>query len=250
MKAIVLAAGEGTRLRPHTLNCPKCMVKVHDKAIITYILEALGKFNIKDTIVINGYKEDVLRDFLPSYVTHASNKNFDSTNMVSTLFCAEEHMDDDILISYADIVYSSEVLKKLINCEDDIAVVVDKKWRKLWQLRMANPLADAETMKLDKDGHILELGKRAVSYDDIEGQYIGLIKISRRLLPQIIDYYHSLDKNAIYDGKDFYNMYMTSFLQLIINNIHKVKAIEIDGGWFEVDSAEDLECYEKNKLFV
>ena len=107
---------------------------------------------------------------------------------------------------------------------------------------MENPLDDAETMKLHQDLSITELGKRADSYDDIEGQYIGLIKISRRAISSVKNYYHSLDNNALYDGQSFDNMYMTSFLQLIINNLMPINAVLIEGGWLEVDSKDDLKC--------
>ena len=76
--------------------------------------------------------------------------------MVSTLFNAKEFMDDDIIISYADIIYKKEVLEKLIASSADFSVVVDEAWKNLWSLRMENPLEDAETLKI-VDGNIVEL---------------------------------------------------------------------------------------------
>jgi len=105
---------------------------------------------------------------------------------------------------------------------------------------MDNPLDDAETMKIDKDENIVELGKKPQGYYDIEAQYIGLIKVSSKALPLIRDFYHSLDKKADYDGKDFDNMYMTSFLQMIIDKLMPIQAVRINGGWLEIDSVSDL----------
>ena len=153
-------------------------------------------------------------------------------------------MDDDLIISYADIVYKNEVLKKLLNSQDDFSVVVDRDWKKLWSLRMENPLDDAETLKL-KNGNIIEIGKKAHIYEDIEGQYIGLIKISKKILNKVIKFYDMLDRGASYDGKDFDNMYMTSFIQMIINNLLNVKPTFINGGWIEIDSLDDLKNLEK-----
>jgi choline kinase len=104
---------------------------------------------------------------------------------------------------------------------------------------MENPLEDAETLKI-KDNKIIELGKKPNSYEEIEGQYIGLIKISKKILPTIINFYKSLDKTKLYDGKDFNNIYMTSFIQLIIDKLIDVNPIFINGGWVEIDSVEDL----------
>ena len=242
MKMIILAAGQGTRLRPLTNDKPKCMVKYQGKPIIDYILDVAKECSVKNIALVNGYKKEVLEEYLSDEkLNFYTNKEFDSTNMVSTLFCAKDFMDDDIIISYADIVYKKEVLEKLIKSKEDFSVVVDRKWRELWFQRMENPLDDAETLKI-KDGKILELGKKPKSYDEIEEQYIGLIKISKNILNKVIDFYENLDRNKMYDGKDFDNMYMTSFIQMIIDNLLDVKPVFIDGGWVEVDCVEDMKA--------
>lgn len=238
MKMIILAAGQGTRLRPLTNEKPKCMVEYKQKPIIDYILEVAN--NITDIAIVCGYKAEVLKEYLEGKeLVFFTNEQFEKTNMVSTLFKAKEFMDDDLIISYADIVYKQEVLEKLIASQDDFSVVVDRKWKDLWLQRMDNPLNDAETLKVFC-GNIIEIGKKPNSYDDIEGQYIGLIKIKKSIIRQVINYYESLDNNGLYDGKDFHNMYMTSFIQMIINNLFDVKPVFIDGGWVEVDSIDDL----------
>ena len=164
--------------------------------------------------------------------------------MVSTLFCAKEFMDDDIIISYADIIYKKEILQKLIDSKNDFSVVVDREWKELWSHRMENPLDDAETLKVE-NGKIIELGKKPNSYEEIEGQYIGLVKISKSTLSKVIDFYDSLDKDQLYDGKDYQNMYMTSLIQMIIDDLLSVNPVFISGGWIEIDSVEDLDAYEK-----
>jgi choline kinase len=241
MRAIILAAGQGTRLRPLTDDRPKCMVEYRDKKIIDYILDSMQECNINDINIVNGYKSEVLTTYLNTKkIKYFTNEKFESTNMVYTLFCAKDIMDSDIIISYADIIYSKDILQKLIDSDDDISVVVDRKWRELWSQRMQNPLDDAETLKLDS-GNIIELGKKPDSYDDIEGQYIGLIKISKNMIKKIVSFYESLDKNIMYDSKDYNNMYMTSFIQMIIDNqLAEVKPVFIDGGWIEIDSIDDL----------
>lgn len=240
MKMIILAAGQGTRLRPLTSDKPKCMVEYRNKPIITSILETAESCKIENIAIVNGYKKEVLEDFLQNEkVTFFTNDDYDKTNMVYTLFCAKEFMDDDIIVSYADIVYDSNVLQKLVDNRSDFGVVVDRKWRELWQQRMENPLEDAETLKIE-DGKIMELGKKPTTYADIEGQYIGLFKISKKIVKKVVEFYNSLDKDSVYDGKDFTNMYMTSFIQLIIDNLLDVKPIFIDGGWVEIDCVDDL----------
>tara|TARA_B100000315_G_C14170948_1_gene404514 strand:- start:33 stop:560 length:528 start_codon:yes stop_codon:yes gene_type:complete len=167
--------------------------------------------------------------------------------MVYTLFCAESEMNDDLIISYGDIIYTKEVLQSLIQNDNDFAVTIDKNWRELWKLRMDDPLKDAETMKLDDSCNIIELGRKPTSYEEINGQYIGLFKISNSIVVKIRKFYHELDKSKYYEGKDYKNMYMTNFIQLIINAGYRVKADIIKGGWLEFDSQDDLTIYKSQK---
>jgi choline kinase len=250
VKVIILAAGQGIRLRPLTDNQPKCMVPFRGKPIIDYIVEAIKTNRLSDIIVIDGYKKDILEEHLKDqHIKFYTNEKYNSTNMVSTLFCAEDEMDDDVIISYADIIYHPAIIKTLIEDTADFSVVVDKDWKKLWGLRMENPLLDVETMKIDPEGFIYELGKKPQSYDEIQGQYIGLIKFKKDFIKTVAAYYWNLDKSAAYDGKNYDNMYMTSFIQSLINNVKRPKAVLINGGWVEIDSVKDLKVYEKSELF-
>jgi choline kinase len=154
-------------------------------------------------------------------------------------------MNEDIIISYSDIIYKPSILQQLADCPDDFAVAIDDNWKKLWEVRMDNPLSDAETLKI-QNGRIIEIGKKPKSYDEIQGQYMGLIKISAKALPKIKEFYHKLDRQGTYDGKNFDNMFMTSFLQMLIDQGLPLTPVKIFGGWLEIDSVEDLEKYTKN----
>ena len=242
MKAIILAAGQGTRLRPLTDDRPKCMVEYKGKSIITTILETMHNCGIEDIAIVGGYKIDVLKEYLKDQtIVFFENKEYEKTNMVSTFFCAKEWMDDDLIISYADIMYTDSLLQKVLSEPSPISTSVDLEWLELWKCRMDNPLADAETMKLDDFGNIVELGKKPKSYDEIQGQYMGLIKIKKELIGEIVEFYATLSRDAMYDGKSFTQMYMTSFLQMIIDHIMPIKAVLVHGGWIEIDCVQDME---------
>jgi choline kinase len=122
---------------------------------------------------------------------------------------------------------------------------VDRSWLRLWSIRTATPLADAETLKLDARGNIIELGRKPASYEEIEAQYMGLIRVRADVAPHWPAIYQALDPAGPYDGKSRDNMYMTSFLQHLIDQGQPVRAVPVDGGWLEVDSAGDLELYER-----
>ncbi|TLD80531.1 phosphocholine cytidylyltransferase family protein [Helicobacter sp. MIT 05-5293] len=249
MKALILAAGFGSRLMPLTKENPKCMVEYRGKKIIDYEISALREAGIDEIAVVGGYLFEVLKGYVQSQFGIKKiyqNLQYDKTNMVQTLFCAREFLEScvrekqDLVISYADIVYSADIARALAQSQGDLNIVVDKDWRTLWEKRFENPLDDAETLKLES-GKIKELGKKPMSYEEIEGQYIGLFKFSYEFLPQVLAFYDDLDRGAMYDSKDFANMYMTSFLQGLIDKFDNAKAVEIKGGWCEIDFKSDLE---------
>ncbi|WP_143871774.1 NTP transferase domain-containing protein [Catenovulum sediminis] len=243
-RAVILAAGQGTRLRPYTNDKPKALVELFGKALIEHQLDTLKHLNIENVAVVTGYKAEQLVDY--GYCYH--NPNFASSNMVQSLFCAERFFERnaDLLVCYGDIIYKPKVLESLLNDKRGICVVADLQWKEFWELRMDNPLEDAETFKVDC-GRIIELGGKPKSYDEIHAQYIGLIKIPACQIHEIVDFYHSLDKKAYYDGKKFSDMYMTTFLQLLINNSFEVYPTYINRGWLEVDTVADLETYQRTQ---
>jgi choline kinase len=244
MQVIVLAAGQGSRLRPLTNTKPKCMVELLGKPLLAYQLELFNKLNLENVLIVGGYKYDKLDTQGAPVVI---NERFAVTNMVSTLFCAEEFISDeqDLLLTYGDIVYDQKVLEAIIADDSPCSVVIDKEWKQLWSLRMDNPLDDAETLKINKAGFITEIGKKPSSYQDIEGQYIGMIKIRADYVNRFKDAWKNMDSEIILDGQDKDNIYMTSFIQYLIDLNINFSPVYIDNGWLEIDTVEDLNAYEK-----
>lgn len=238
MKAIILAAGQGTRLMPLTAAKPKCMVEFRGLPILDHILKSLRQCAIDKIVVATGYKADAIDR---SGVKKIYNKNYSTTNMVATLFETVSEWDDDLVVSYSDIIYKAEVLMQLKSSPHPISVVVDLEWLKLWQTRMDDPLNDAETLKIKEDGTIKELGKKPRSYADIEGQYIGLVKFRKDILDRIKEFYFSLKDADLDKEQSISKMYMTTFLQLIIDKLMNVHPVFIRGGWMEIDSLDDIE---------
>lgn len=251
MKAIILAAGQGSRLKPLTNNLPKCMVDLFGKPLIKRQIEVFHSCGIKDISVITGYKKEkiVLEDV---YFFH--NSEFNNTNMVETLFCAREKLFDDVIISYGDIIFQKNILHELISSPYDISVIVDKSWKKYWQKRFTNILTDAESMEMDNDGFIQSIGQKTENVDDICGQYIGLMKFSKNGINSVIEFYDNVKKisietgvNPLNDKLSFEKSYMTDFLQGLIDNGNKIKAINISNNWLELDTMDDFSLY--NKLY-
>jgi choline kinase len=242
LRAIILAAGSGSRLLPYTASKPKCLVEVAGRSLLDRQLDVMRGVGIRDITIITGYLADrIKRHGLKSL----NNPDYERTNMVATLFLAVEILTagEPVVVSYGDIVYEQKVLERLLACDAPICLPVDVEWERLWSARMENPLDDAETLKLNESGDVVELGKKPDSRSDIEAQYIGLMKFDADLAGRLPGIYAGLERSGEYDGKDFDNMYMTTFLQMLIDSGELAKAVKIENGWLEVDAPEDLELY-------
>ena len=244
MKAIILAAGKGTRLRPLTNQKPKCLVELADKSLLDHQIEVLNSCEISDIHVVGGYlSEQLVRDDCTLHL----NDQYATTNMVHTLFCGLQNLesDSDTIIAYGDIVYQRDVLLKMISAPYGISLAIDKNWLNYWKARMDEPLDDAETLVIGEGNKIIEIGKKPRSLGEIHGQYTGLIKISGDYLKKLKNYWLKLDRQRVYDGQDFNNMYMTSLLQNLIDNDWDVRAVNISNGWAEIDTPGDLKIAPK-----
>ncbi len=242
-RAIILAAGEGTRLRPHTLDRPKCLVPLAGRPLLEWQLAALRAAGIDDITVVTGYRADQIEAMgLPT----AHNERFADTNMVASLMCARDRLDggDDVVVCYGDLAYEPRLVTALTGAGAPLAITVDRSWQRLWELRMEDPLADAETLRIGPDGNVVELGRKPTSLDQIEGQYMGLIGVKAATAPRLVEVYDQLDPAGPYEGRDRDHMFMTSFLQHLIDHVLPVAAVLVDGGWLEVDTVEDLAVFD------
>ena len=136
---IILAAGQGTRLRPLTDTRPKCLVELRGQTLLDRLLCAARTVGIEDVVVVGGYRADQLHR---SDLRVVLNPDYESTNMVSTLFCAEDLFAEGFILSYGDIAYSPAVLQALQADPSPVGVVVDRDWRRYWALRFSDPLSD------------------------------------------------------------------------------------------------------------
>jgi len=236
-KVILLVAGEGKRLRPYTLDRPKCMVEIEGVSLIDRQLAVLKAEGLADIVMIGGYKADMLKR---EGIKLKINSRYYETNMVWTLFSAEDELEGDVIVSYGDIVYSSKILQALLKSNADIAITIDKKWESYWRARNEDPLDDAETLKLREDGTIKEIGQEPKSLDEIEGQYMGLMKFSAEGIKQIKEIFHAAINNGELLSKDVKNAYMTDLLQAVINSGKMIASVPVHGGWVEVDTVDDL----------
>lgn len=231
-KGLILAAGRGSRMGKSTDKSHKCLTVLDGKTLLEWQLSALSSVGIEDTTVVRGYRSEMIKgDF-----NTAENPRWSETNMVATFFCVPE-FDTDTIVSYSDIVYSNKHIDELMKQKGDIVITADIKWLSLWSARFENPLEDAETFKTE--GNILrEIGKKNNKIENIQAQYMGLLKFSPKGWEIAYKVFNSLEKEK-QDKLD-----MTSFLSMLINQTD-IEVIFVEGEWCEVDCYNDIKVYER-----
>jgi len=244
MKAIILAAGRGSRMGEKTKNLPKCLTTLKGKTLLERQLDALTTAGIEEIAVITGYKsEEITKRFGDLKYFH--NENWENTNMVATLLKADEWLKSDAcIISYSDIVYTKKAVELLKNSAEDIAITYYTEFLKLWQRRFKNPLEDLETFKIDENSYLTEIGARAKSLDEIEGQYMGLLKFSPNGYEKIRS---SMGEDM---PKPVERIDMTGLLSYLLAKNIKIKAVSYNELWLEADNERDLEIYESDGEIV
>jgi len=235
MKAIILAAGRGSRLGAFTNEKPKCMVEFKGKTLLQHQVNALRSAGIEGIAVVSGYKKEKLSH---SYISKFfDNKFWFKTNMVYSLFMADEWLIRyDCLISYSDIFYISKTIEPLIKSTDEFSILYNKNFLKAWQLRFENPLDDLESFKIDREKNLSNIGEKVENLNEIQGQYMGLLKITPQSWKKI---------KKILKDCNIKEMDMTTMLNLLISEGVKIKGIPSVSPWAEIDSPSDLDVYEK-----
>lgn len=235
-RAIILAAGRGSRMGAATAARPKCLNAVAGQPLLHWQLNALRQAGLDQIAIVRGYLAEMLQR---SDCTLFENRRWAETNMVMTLCCADEWLRRaTCVISYADILYHADHVRSLATAPGDLVITYDRLWQDLWSERFENPLADAETFRCDSDGVLQEIGRRASSLKEIEGQYMGLFKVTPAGWQQIRRTLDGLSQ-AERDRLD-----MTTLLSRLLSSGARIDTVPVEGRWCEVDSDADRALYE------
>jgi len=238
MKAIILAAGSGSRLRPLTDNRPKTLVDVNGIPILQYIIDSLLFNKIDEIIICTGYRSNQIKTFCKEVYTTNSftfieNREYDSTNNLYSLYLAREHIYEDFLLMNADLVFEPVIISLLLKSKTSAFCIDEGIWLE-------------ESMKVisNKDGVINAISKK-IPADISSGVSIDVYKF----LSEDCNTLRNAVENAIERDKrinDWTEALLNDLLQA--SDIY-VKSINIaPNKWVEIDDFNDLEL--ANETFI
>jgi len=238
MRGLILAAGRGSRMGALGADRPKCLVELDGRPLLERQVAALRRGGAQEIGIVRGYRAELL-DF-PDF-SHFDNERWAETNMVSSLAAAAAWLRaGPVIVSYADIFYRGELVRALAQTPGALVIAYDRLWRRLWERRFAEPLADAETFRRNGKGELVEIGGRTARIEDIEGQYLGLLKFTPRAWDAVESLRAGLDA-ATRDRLD-----MTALLRrLLAQQALPIGTCATDGQWGEIDHPRDLALYQE-----
>ena len=239
-KALIIAAGLGSRLKKHTENLPKCMLDFGGKTLLQRQLDSYKKCGIKDISLIRGYKKEKINY---KGIKYFENTDYKNNNILNSIFYAEKVINGNIIISYSDILFDSSVVERTLDTDHDISVVVDIDWRGYYVGRKDHPISEAENVIFNSNNEVEKIGKINTGNEEVHGEFIGMIKLSDRGTEIFKEHFHRLKKiywnKPFQRAKIFQKAYLTDFIQELVDIGIKVHCVIIESGWKEIDTVED-----------
>ncbi|MBM3458128.1 MAG: phosphoenolpyruvate mutase [Armatimonadetes bacterium] len=252
--AIVIAAGFEPSLLPLIKDRPKGMLDIRGRTLLERQIETLNACNIKDIVVVRGYKKDAFSLTTPRYY---DNDEYEETGELHSLFCAEPELRGRVVILYSDVLFDQGILEKLLKAEGDVNLVVDRAWydQERNGLVPQRPYEDlVVTAQTPSGGYrylpgngpsrILQVG-HDLPRAECDGEFIGMVMLSPEGCRQARDAYaaaRQADPDAPYgEAPRFRRAQLTDFIQDLVNRGTEVHGVDIYKGWTEIDTFEDYQ---------
>ncbi len=239
MEHYILAAGKSERIFSK-IKINKCLIKINGITLIDNIINNSIKNKISKITVVTGFNEKLIKKKLKkkTQLNFLFNKLYNSRDMMHSVYLALKNCKNDLLITYSDIFFSSDVIKKIIlkKKQDAIYVPVLKNWKKIWKIRNKLTINDAEDIKVTNNC-ITSIGQKISNNKKPKYQFMGIVFIPISLRQKVIDNYLKI--------KNKKKIHTTNFLNHLIKKNINVRSIKLIDNWYEFDDFEDYENFKK-----
>ena len=258
MKAIIVAAGIGSRLGELTKKTTKSLVNVNDKTILEHQISIFKKLGINDiTVIIGPYPEQY--DFEDISFIH--DKKFMEHDILSSFMLASPIIDDDVIVSYGDVIFDENILQPLIDFKDRIGLAIDFDWEQNYakidkELKLEATVSLVKNKRCIKivDGRELQKSNNQTideifnSKNETIGEFVGLMKLSKQGGKIFCDEYQKLSQThsgKFHEANSLSEAYFTDMIQELIDSKIQITPISVKGKWCEIDTMQDLKSAEE-----
>lgn len=234
MKAVILAAGVGTRLKPITNNIPKCLAKVLNKPILQYQIESYLYAGIKDIIIVTGYLSDKIEVFVQKKYSGIANikivynKNFETTNNMYSLYLTQFLLNDCLIVSNADVVIPLDMIKHILASEYENCIAVQKN------------NYNNESMKIKVDRNVIRTISKTINRENSYGTSIDIYRLGNTAKNKLFNII-----NEIIEIKKDNNLWTEVAINMLLSQINFYPLDIKNRYWYEIDNFEDLKKAEE-----
>ena len=230
MKSIIIAAGSGRRIPEFSKLIPKSLIRINNKPLLKRQIDLMIKCKINKIGIVRGFKSNKINF---KKIKYFYNKNFKNNEQLDSLFCAKEWFNDDILITFSDIIYENSIIKKIIKSKHNFTVAIQKNWKKKYKDRFDHPIEQADKVFI-KNNKIKDIGKNLLE-NKTNGEFIGIFKISKKMCSILIYEYNLLKKTRKTEKLQVHN-----FFQYLIKKNINIKPTYVNGKYMEIDTFNDF----------
>ena len=225
MKAIILAAGKGTRLDGAAVK-PKCLVEIGGSTLLHRQIDTLRSLNVRQIVVVVGFGANSIREECDDEISFVENNQFAETSSLYSLWLAREHLRDGFVVLNSDVLFHPQMLADLLESTCDSALLISD--------TDPNPLGDEEMKVKVKEGSVVDISKE-IDPLDADGENVGIVKFSASGAKLLVDYMDKLiGSGAVKDWAP------RAFLEFARN--HPLHALSTRGlPWIEIDFPEDYQ---------
>lgn len=249
MRAIILAAGMGTRLGDLTTETPKALMPLRGRTLLERQIANYRDAGVDDICIVRGYLADQI-DY--EGVTYFENPDYAVTGLLPSLFAARDAMAGGFVFSYADTTWRTDNARKLVTGlagTEAMGCVVDVDWRDVYVGRDQHPLEEAECVAVEA-GRIVRMGK-SVTPDQAHGEVAGMGGFSAAAAAKAVAAWDTLTRDGLDvpfgQKKVLRHAYVADLMQHLADTQGVPwLPIEVNGGWREIDTPQDLERAERD----
>ena len=239
-KCLIVAAGLGSRLKGHTKSNPKCMLDFSGKTLLERQLLSYKDNSIENILLIRGYMKNKINY---KGIKYFDNNDYKNNNILNSIFYGEDVINGNIIISYSDILFEPFIVKRAMESDHDISVIVDVDWKDYYVDRKDHPLSEAENVIFNSNNEVIKIGKIASEKEEVHGEFIGMIKLNHKGCEILKQNFHRVKKSfwnkPFQRAKIFQKAYLTDMIQELVDIGIKVHCVIIERGWKEIDTVED-----------
>ena len=232
---------------PTTADAPKCFAQIEGRRLLDWAVEAFRANGLTDVCFIGGYAIDKVKQDYPHF-EFRHNVDWEHNNILASLFCAEDLMDEPFICCYSDVLFTPDVVARLAASPHDVAVAVDTAWLTRYEHRTEHPPDDAEKVTV-ANGLVTRI-HRQMPEGEAHGEYIGVAKFSAAGAARLREHYHRCRRE--FTGKPwrearvFEKAYKILLFQEMIEAGEQMGHVDTPGGYIEVDTQQDFEYARQN----